>query len=89
MKFMVADLTDKAKNEAVAKLGPIAAELGCSLAQLAIAWCASNPRVSTVITGASRVAQVEENLGAADVIPRLTRDVLLKIDALVAGTMPA
>ena len=85
MKFMVADLTDKAKNEAVAKLAPIAASLGCSTAQLAIAWCASNPRVSTVITGASRVAQVEENLGAADVIPRLTRDVLLRIEALVAG----
>jgi voltage-dependent potassium channel beta subunit len=85
MKFMVADLTDKAKNEVVAKLAPIASSLGCSAAQLAIAWCASNPRVSTVITGASRVAQVEENLAAADVIPRLTRDVLLRIEALLGG----
>ena len=81
MKFMLADLTDKEKNERVARLKPLASELGCTLAQLAIAWCASNPRVSTVITGASRVSQVEENLAAADVIPKLTRDVLARIEA--------
>jgi voltage-dependent potassium channel beta subunit len=85
MKFMVTDLTDKAKNAIVAKLAPIASDLGCTLPQLAIAWCAANPHVSTVITGASRVAQVEENLAAADVIPKLTRDVLLRIEAIVAG----
>jgi voltage-dependent potassium channel beta subunit len=88
LKFMVADLTDKAKNDAVAKLAPLASELGCTLAQLAIAWCASNPNVSTVITGASRASQVEENLAAADVIPKLTREVLARIDAIV-GAHPA
>jgi len=88
LKFMVADLTDKAKNDAVAKLAPVASELGCTLAQLAIAWCASNPNVSTVITGASRASQVEENLAAADVIPKLTREVLARIDAIV-GAQPA
>jgi len=88
LKFMVAELTDKAKNDAVAKLAPVASELGCTLAQLAIAWCASNPNVSTVITGASRASQVEENLAAADVIPKLTREVLARIDAIV-GAQPA
>ena len=57
-------------------------ELGCSLAQLSIAWCASNPHVSTVITGASRVEQVRENLRALDVIDRLTPEILARIDAI-------
>jgi aryl-alcohol dehydrogenase-like predicted oxidoreductase len=85
MKFLVEGLTDKAKNEAVGRLERVAKDLGCSLAQLAIAWCARNPRVSTVITGASRVSQVEENLGALDVLPKLTPAVMERIDALVAG----
>ena len=85
MKFLVEGLTDKAKNEAVGELERVAKDLGCSLAQLAIAWCARNPHVSTVITGASRVSQVEENLGAADVVPKLTPAVLERIDAITAG----
>jgi voltage-dependent potassium channel beta subunit len=85
MSFLVEDLTDKAKNAAVAKLSGIARDLDCTVAQLSIAWCARNPHVSTVITGASRVAQAKENMKAADVIPRLTHDVMEKIDAAVAG----
>jgi voltage-dependent potassium channel beta subunit len=81
MQFLVERLTDRARNEAVARLASIARELGCSTAQLAIAWCAKNPRVSTVITGASRVAQVEENLAALDVLPKLTPEVMARIDA--------
>jgi len=84
MKFLVSDLTDKRKNEIVGALEPIARDLGCSLAQLAIAWCARNPHVSTVITGASRVSQVEENLKAADVIARLTPQVMARIDEVAA-----
>ena len=84
MKFLVDDLTDRAKNDAVVKLDAVAKELGCTLAQLAIAWCARNPNVSTVITGASRVSQVEENLKAADVIGRLTPAVLERIEAATA-----
>jgi voltage-dependent potassium channel beta subunit len=84
MKFLLDDLTDKAKNDAVGKLEAVAKELGCTLAQLAIAWCARNPHVSTVITGASRVSQVEENLRAAEFIPKLTPAVLERIDAIVA-----
>jgi voltage-dependent potassium channel beta subunit len=84
MSFLVEDLTDKAKNDAVAKLAGIARDLGATVAQLAIAWCARNPRVSTVITGASRAAQVEENMKAATFIPHLTPDVLQRIDEITA-----
>jgi voltage-dependent potassium channel beta subunit len=84
MKFLVEGLTDKARNRAVGELEGVAKELGCSLAQLAIAWCARNPNVSTVITGASRVSQVEENLRAAEFIPRLMPEVMERIDAIVA-----
>jgi aryl-alcohol dehydrogenase-like predicted oxidoreductase len=58
----------------------VAKELGCTPAQLAIAWCAKNPHVSTVITGASRVEQVHENMGALDVIPRLTDEVMARLE---------
>jgi aryl-alcohol dehydrogenase-like predicted oxidoreductase len=54
------------------------------MSQLALAWCASNPHVSTVITGASNVDQVAENMGALDVIDRLTPEVLARIDEIVA-----
>ena len=60
MSFLVEGLTDPAKNAAVGALEAIAQELGCTLSQLAIAWCARNPHVSSVITGASRVEQVKE-----------------------------
>ena len=69
----------------VRELAPIARELGCTMAQLSLAWCVRNPRVSTVITGASRPEQVTENMKALDVVPRLTADVLARIDAVVAG----
>ena len=67
----------------VEKLRPIAAELGCSLAQLSIAWCAKNPNVSTVITGASRASQVVENFAAIDVIELLTPEVMERIEHAV------
>ncbi len=72
-------LTDEGRNTKVKALAGIAEELDCTLSQLALAWCARNPHVSTVITGASRVEQVEENMGALDVIPKLTDDVLARI----------
>ena len=67
----------------VKQLAPIADELGCSLAQLAIAWCLTNPRVSTVITGASRPEQVTENMKAMAVYERLTPEILDRIEAIV------
>ena len=66
----------------VRRLAPLAQELGCTLAQLALAWCLKNPHVSSVITGASRPAQVVENMKALDVVPRLTPDVMTRIDAI-------
>lgn len=76
-------LTDPSQIAKVEALRPIATELDCSLAQLAIAWCAANPRVSTVITGASRASQVVENFGAVDVLERLTPEVMGRIEALI------
>ncbi|KAF3610722.1 hypothetical protein DY000_02048659 [Brassica cretica] len=67
----------------VSGLKPIADELGVTLAQLAIAWCASNPNVSSVITGATRESQIQENMKAVDVIPLLTPHVLDKIEQVI------
>ncbi|MBW8782606.1 MAG: aldo/keto reductase [Verrucomicrobia bacterium] len=69
------------KLAAVKKLAAIADGLGTTLPRLAIAWCLKNPRVSTVILGASRPEQLRENLEALDLLPHLTPDVLEKIDA--------
>lgn len=82
MAYLRDGLLDAKKNEAVAALAPIAAELGGTLAQLAIAWVAKNPRVSTVITGASKVEQVHANLGALALLDQLTPEVMARIDAL-------
>jgi len=78
--WLAKQLTDEQKNAVVRELAGVADGLGCSLAQLAIAWCAVNPDVSTVITGASRVEQVHENMAAMDVLPKLTPEVLQRID---------
>jgi voltage-dependent potassium channel beta subunit len=76
-------LTDPDSNAKVRKLKAVADELGCTLSQLAIAWCAANPNVSSVITGASRVEQVRENLGALDVLDRLDEETLASVKAAV------
>jgi len=73
----------RANIEKVRKLAPIADDLGCTQAQLALAWCLVNPRVSTVITGASRSEQVVENMAAMEVVERLTPEVLERIEAVV------
>jgi len=82
MAFLREQLTDARKNEAVAMLEPIAAELGGTLAELAIAWVLKNPRVSTVITGASKLSQLQGNLGAAALADRLTPEVMARIDEI-------
>lgn len=64
----------------VKRVQAIAGELGCSSAQLALAWCLKNPHVSTVITGASRVDQVHQNMKALEVLPKLTDEVMGKIE---------
>jgi voltage-dependent potassium channel beta subunit len=82
-EFLRRGLTDAQRLAKVRALKSVADELGCSLAQLAIAWCTKNPNVSTVITGASRVSQVEENFAALDVAAKLDSEVLARIDAVV------
>ena len=59
---------------------PIAEQLGTSLSKMAIAWCLLNDNVSTVILGASRVEQLEENLSALDVLPLLTDEIQAMLD---------
>ena len=81
MGFLRDGLLDPAKNAAVDALAGIAAELGATPAQLAIAWVAKNPRVSSVITGASKAAQLQQNLGALDVLDKLSPEVMARIDA--------
>ena len=76
------ELTDQDKIAKVEALTPIAAELACTLSQLSLAWCLKNPYVSTVITGASRVEQVQENMKATEVAPKLTPDILEQIDSI-------
>lgn len=75
-------LTDQERLKKVAALEPIAQELGATISQLALAWCLKNPFVSTVITGASRVAQVHENMKAGEIAPKITPEIMEKIDAI-------
>ena len=82
MEFLVKGLTDAERNAALPPLEVIAAELGCSLSQLAIAWAARNPAVSTVITGASNLQLLRENLAATAVIPKLTPEIMARIDLI-------
>lgn len=82
MAFLRDGLLSAERNAAVAQLVPIAEELGGSVAQLAIAWLTKNPHVSTVILGASRSTQLQENLGALALRDRLTPEVMARIDAI-------
>ena len=77
-------MSNAGSKQKIEKLQTVANDLDCSLAQLAIAWCASNPHVSSVITGASRVAQVRENMGALDVLERLTPEFIERIASISA-----
>jgi voltage-dependent potassium channel beta subunit len=76
------------KLEMVQQLGDVAHDLGCSTAQLALAWCLQNPNVSTVITGASKPHQVEENMQAIEVVDRLDGEVMERIESIL-DTQPA
>lgn len=72
----------------VGRLMPIAEELDCSLAQLALAWCLKNPHVSTVITGASQAQQVYENMKALTVVERLTDEVMDRVETILDNKPP-
>jgi voltage-dependent potassium channel beta subunit len=76
-------LVERRRNDIVAKLLPIAAELGVPLAQLALAWCCLNPYVSTLIIGASRISQIVDNVKALELVPRLDAEIRRRIAAAV------
>lgn len=73
----------ESKVEKVRQLKTVADDLGCSLAELAIAWCISNPDVTTAILGATRKEQLQQNLKALDVLPRLNKEVLQRIEEIM------
>ncbi|MBT3337241.1 MAG: aldo/keto reductase [Anaerolineae bacterium] len=85
-EWLKSRFTDETALENIAKVGKmmnIADELGCTMAQLALAWTLKNPNVSTTITGASRVEQVVENMKAIDYVDALTPDVMEAIEAIL------
>jgi voltage-dependent potassium channel beta subunit len=86
-EWLKPSLTDPERTNKVKELALIAADLGVSMAQMALAWCLKNPHVSTVITGASRVEQIHENIGASEVVEKLSPEVMTRIDE-VLGNKP-
>lgn len=82
-EWLQQSLTDTKKLTIVSELGSVARDLGCSLAQLSLAWCLKNPNVSSVITGASRASQVHENMAALGVVASLTDDVMQRIESIL------
>jgi voltage-dependent potassium channel beta subunit len=83
MAWLKDEVLQGGRIEKVRKLAAVAKDVGCSMSQLAIAWCLKNPHVSTVITGASKKEQVVENMKAADVAKRLTSDAMARIDRIL------
>ena len=77
-------LTDEDRLAKAAALEPLANDMGATLAQFSLAWCLQNPHVSSVITGASRVSQVHENMKACEFIDKFTPDVMQEIDRILA-----
>ena len=84
-EWLAERLSDQPQIATVKRLVPIAADLGCTMAQMSLAWCLKNPHVSTAITGASRPEQVKENMKALDVVPKLTPEIMARIDGALAG----
>lgn len=87
LRDMLTNENARQSIEKVKQLVPIASQLDCTMAQLALAWCLKNPNVSTVITGASKPAQVVENMKALDIVPKLTPEVMDSIE-LILGNKP-
>lgn len=87
-EWLTPSITNPQRIAVVKKLAVIAADLGVSLAKMSLAWCLKNPNVSTVITGASRVEQVRENMQALDVVPMLTSEVMARIDEALGYKAP-
>ena len=87
-EFLQKGLQNKERLAAVDRLEPIARAMGSTLAQFSLAWCLQNSSVSTVLTGASRVAQVHENMKALNFAKKFTPDVMAEIDKALSGGVP-
>ncbi len=72
-----------ARIDKVKELSKIAEEIGVSITNMALAWCLKNPNVSTLILGASKPEQLQENLGCLEVVKKLTPEVLEKIETVL------
>jgi voltage-dependent potassium channel beta subunit len=77
------ELTDPGRLKKVSALQPVARDMGASLAQFSLAWCLQNPDVSTVMTGASRVEQLHENMKAMEFVDSFTPEVMAEIDRIL------
>jgi voltage-dependent potassium channel beta subunit len=84
-EWLAERIVDPVKLAQVRSLAPLAADLACTLAQLALAWCLKNPHVTTVITGASRPSQVVENMGSLAVVPKIDAEIMARIDSIVGA----
>jgi voltage-dependent potassium channel beta subunit len=73
----------KDRIEKTRRIAEVAGELDCTTAQLALAWCLKNPNVSSVITGASRAAQVTENMKALEVVEKLDDEVMTRLEEIL------
>lgn len=82
--WMEDQLTDSNNIAKVARLQPLAESMGASMAQFSLAWCLQNPSVSSVITGASRVNQVHENMKALEFADKFTPDLMAEIERIVS-----
>jgi voltage-dependent potassium channel beta subunit len=80
--WLVDQVTDQDRLNKVAALEPIAADMGATLAQFSLAWCLQNPYVSTVMTGASRVEQVRENMKALEFVDQFTPELMSEIERI-------
>lgn len=78
-------LTDEQRLAKVRALKPLADEMGASLAQFSLAWCLQNPHVSSVITGASRVEQVHENMKALQFVDQFTPELMAVINGIISA----
>ncbi len=87
-EFLQKGLQNKERLAAVDRLEPIARAMGATLAQFSLAWCLQNSSVSTVLTGASRVEQVHENMKALNFAKKFTPEVMAEIDKALSGGVP-
>jgi aryl-alcohol dehydrogenase-like predicted oxidoreductase len=83
---MMEDLFTQPILDAVQKLKPLADQVGCTMAQLALAWCLRHDVISSVIVGATRPAQVDDNVAAAEI--DVDADVFRKMDDILAPVAP-